>query len=180
MLQHREHFHGSDLEKIEKIYGIKKEDIVSFSANVNPLGVSPRLRSALSAHIDAITSYPDREYTSLRECIAAYAGTEADRVIVGNGSTELISLFIQIEQPKKAMIIGPTYSEYEREISLGGGTTLYYPLREKDNFMLDADDFTAHLNESIDLPGALQSEQPDLYLYRPCLHAPHLRRMQTA
>lgn len=151
MLQHREHFHGSDLEKIEKIYGIKKEDIISFSANVNPLGVSPRLRSTLSAHIDAITSYPDREYTSLRECIAAYAGTETDRVIVGNGSTELISLFIQIEKPQKAMIIGPTYSEYEREISLGGGTTLYYPLREKDNFMLDVDDFTAHLNESIDL-----------------------------
>lgn len=151
MLQHREHFHGSDLEKIEKFYGIKKEDIVSFSANVNPLGVSPRLRSTLSSHIDAITSYPDREYTSLRECIAAYAGTETERVIVGNGSTELISLFIQIEKPKKAMILGPTYSEYEREISLGGGTSLYYPLREKDDFMLDVEDFTAHLNESIDL-----------------------------
>ena len=49
------------------------------------------------------------------------------------------------------MILGPTYSEYEREISLGGGTTLYYPLREKDDFVLDVDDFTAHLNESIDL-----------------------------
>lgn len=63
-------------------------------------------------------------------------------MIVGNGSTELISLFIQIEHPKKAMIIGPTYSEYEREISLGGGTTLYYPLREKDDFKLDVNDFT--------------------------------------
>lgn len=151
MIKHKEHFHGSDLEKIEKIYGIKKEDIVSFSANVNPLGVSPRLRETLASHIDAITTYPDREYTSLRECIAAYAGTEVEHVIVGNGSTELISLFIQIEHPKKAMIIGPTYSEYEREISLGGGTTLYYPLREKDDFRLDTGDFTAHLNENIDL-----------------------------
>lgn len=151
MIQHKEHFHGSDLEKIEKIYGIKKEDIVSFSANVNPLGVSPLMRSTLASHIDAITSYPDREYTSLRNCIASYTGTDADRIIVGNGSTELISLFIQIEQPKKAMILGPTYSEYEREISLGGGTTLYYPLREKDDFMIDVEDFCAHLNESLDL-----------------------------
>ena len=151
MITPKEHFHGSDLEKIEAIYGIKKEDITSFSANVNPLGVSPLLRSTLASHIDAITSYPDREYTSLRECIAAYTGTDASQVIVGNGSTELISLFIQIEHPKKAMILGPTYSEYEREISLGGGTTLYYPLREKDDFVLDVDDFTAHLNESIDL-----------------------------
>ena len=43
MIKHKDHFHGSDLEKIEEIYGIKKEEIVSFSANVNPLGVSPLL-----------------------------------------------------------------------------------------------------------------------------------------
>ena len=129
MIKHKDHFHGSDLEKIEEIYGIKKEEIVSFSANVNPLGVSPLLKHTLSDQIDAITSYPDREYTSLRRCIAAYCGTETENVIVGNGSTELISLFIQVEHPKKALVIGPTYSEYEREIALGGGTTLYYPLR---------------------------------------------------
>ena len=151
MIKHKDHFHGSDLEKIEEIYGIKKEEIVSFSANVNPLGVSPLLRTTLADKIDAITTYPDREYTSLRKCIAAYCGTDHENVIVGNGSTELISLFIQIEHPKKAMIIGPTYSEYEREISLGGGTTLYYPLREKDDFRLDVNDFISHLNENIDL-----------------------------
>ena len=151
MLKHKDHFHGSDLEKIQEIYGINKDEIISFSANVNPLGVSPLLRSTLASHIDAITSYPDREYTSLRNSIANYCGTDAANVIVGNGSTELISLFIQIEHPKKALIIGPTYSEYEREISLGGGTTLYYPLQESDNFHLDIDDFITHLNESIDL-----------------------------
>ena len=76
MIKHKDHFHGSDLEKIEQIYGIKKEEIVSFSANVNPLGVSPLLRTALSEQIDVITTYPDREYTSLRKCIAEYCGTE--------------------------------------------------------------------------------------------------------
>ena len=60
MIKHKDHFHGSDLEKIEEIYGIKKEEIVSFSANVNPLGVSPLLKHTLSDQIDAITSYPDR------------------------------------------------------------------------------------------------------------------------
>lgn len=151
MIKHKDHFHGSDLEKIESIYGIKKENIISFSANVNPLGVSPLLRATLSEKIDAITSYPDREYTSLRKCIATYCKTDYENIIVGNGSTELISLFIQIEHPKKALVIGPTYSEYEREIALGGGTTLYYPLKEKDDFNLDVDDFVSQLNESIDL-----------------------------
>ena len=52
MIKHKDHFHGSDLEKIEEIYGIKKEEIVSFSANVNPLGVSPLLKHTLSDQID--------------------------------------------------------------------------------------------------------------------------------
>lgn len=60
MLKHKDHFHGSDLEKIEEIYHIQKEDITSFSANVNPLGISPLLRDTLSKHLDAITTYPDR------------------------------------------------------------------------------------------------------------------------
>ena len=151
MIQHKDHFHGSDLEKIEQLYGIKKEDITSFSANVNPLGISPLLKKTLCDHIDAITTYPDRDYASLRKCLSSYTGADSAHIIVGNGSTELISLFIQITHPKKALVLGPTYSEYEREISLEGGTTLYYPLKEEQDFKLDIPDFTAHLNENLDL-----------------------------
>lgn len=151
MLKHKDHFHGSDLEKIELLYGIKKESIVSFSANVNPLGISYKLKDTLSAQLDAITSYPDRNYKALRQTIAQYADTQFENVIVGNGSTELISLFIQTRHPKKALILGPTYSEYEREITLGGGTTLYYPLKEEQNFQMDILDFCHTLNDSLDL-----------------------------
>ena len=151
MLKHKDHFHGSDLEKIEEIYHIKKEDITSFSANVNPLGISPLLRDTLAKHVDAITSYPDREYTQLRKSICAYTGASFENIIVGNGSTELISLFIQTTHPKKALILGPTYSEYEREISLEGGHTLYYPLKEENNFQMDVEDFCSQLNDSLDL-----------------------------
>jgi len=151
MLKHSDHFHGSDLESIEKVYGIKKEDIVSFSANVNPLGISPKLKSTLSEQIDSIMSYPDREYTTLRKSIAEYVRTDIQNVIVGNGSTELISLFIHIKHPKKALIIGPTYSEYEREVSLGGGITLYYRLEEENNFALDIHKLDIGLTSDVDL-----------------------------
>lgn len=151
MLKHKDHFHGSDLEKIEEVYGIKKEDIVSFSANVNPLGISYRLRDTLSNHLDVISTYPDREYKKLRQAISAYTGAQFENIIVGNGSTELISLFIQTNHPSKALILGPTYSEYEREITLGGGTTFYYPLKEEDNFCMDITDFCAHLSDEYDL-----------------------------
>lgn len=151
MIKHTDHFHGSDLETIEKVYGIKKEDIISFSANVNPLGISPKLKSTLSERIDAIMSYPDRDYAQLRKQIAEYVHTDFENIIVGNGSTELISLFIQIKHPKKALIIGPTYSEYEREVSLGGGATRYYRLEEENNFALDLHKLEEELTSETDL-----------------------------
>ena len=106
MLKHKDHFHGSDLELIEKMYGIKKEEIVSFSANVNPLGISPKLSEDLAKHIHCIETYPDRDYTDLKKSIAAYASCDEKNIIVGNGSTELISLFVQVTAPKKALILG--------------------------------------------------------------------------
>ncbi len=151
MIRHRDHFHGSDLETIEKVYGIKKEDIVSFSSNVNPLGISPKLKSSLAERIDAIMSYPDREYSSLRKCIADYVKAEPGDIIVGNGSTELISLFIQIRHPKKALIVGPTYSEYEREVALGGGLTLYYRLEEENQFLLDIASLEKEMTSDVEL-----------------------------
>ncbi len=147
----KEHFHGSDLEKIEKIYGIRKEDIISFSANVNPLGVSFRLKETLTRHIDAITTYPDREYTSLRQCIGEYVQTDYSNIVVGNGSTELISLFIQSAHPKKALIVGPTYSEYEREVSMGGGRSHYFSLTEDSEFRLNTSALTEELSHDVDL-----------------------------
>lgn len=147
----KEHFHGSDLEKIEHVYNIKKEGIISFSANVNPLGVSFRLKKTLAEHLDAITTYPDREYRSLRSCIAEYVHTDFENIVVGNGSTELISLFIQITHPKKALIVGPTYSEYEREVALGGGRSHYFSLTEAKEFELDIPSLTEELSHDIDL-----------------------------
>lgn len=147
MLKHVEHFHGSDLEKIEKIYGIKKEFITSFSANVNPLGLSPKLCEGLKNCLDVITTYPDREYTALRKTISAYCLTEHENIIVGNGSTELISAVIQSQKPKAACLLSPTYSEYEREISLAGGNVFYYQLLPEKNFVLETGEFFSLLSE---------------------------------
>ena len=148
---HKDEFHGSDLEKIEEIYGVKKEEIISFSANVNPLGISPLLRNTVSEKIDCISSYPDREYKHLKEVIASYCHTECDKIIPGNGSTELIAMIIDIRRPRKAVIIGPTYSEYEREVSLSGGKSCYYQLKEKDDFHLNINDLNESLKDGTDM-----------------------------
>lgn len=150
-IEGKEHFHGSDLEKIERYFGIPKESITGFGANVNPLGISPRMRQELAEKIDVVASYPDPEYTELRKHIAAYTRCLAEQVIVGNGCTELISLFIQVLKPREALIVSPTYSEYEREVRLSGGTVRYYALKEQNGFRLEPEDFCGAFGEETSL-----------------------------
>ena len=144
-------FHGSDLEEIEKYYKIPKEEIVGFGANVNPLGLSPFVKEKLTSNLDIITTYPDRNYTSLRKAISRYCNVDVGHIVVGNGSTELISMLIHHRHPKRALLLGPTYSEYERELTLCGGEIVMYNLSSDNDFQLDFDDFFKHLDNSIDL-----------------------------
>ena len=144
-------FHGSDLEKIADYYHLNKENIILFGANVNPLGLSGQVKKDLAKHLDIISSYPDRDYTDLKKAIAAYTNTSPEHIVVGNGSTELISLLISQRAPKKALLLGPTYSEYARELNLVGGTLEYYNLKEEQDFKLDISDLTDALKSDIDL-----------------------------
>jgi hypothetical protein len=167
-IEGKEHFHGSDLEKIERYFGIPKESITGFGANVNPLGISPRMRRELAEKIDVVASYPDPEYTELRKHIAAYTRCLAEQVIVGNGCTELISLFIQVLKPREALIVSPTYSEYEREVRLSGGTVRYYALKEQNGFRLEPEDFIWRRDLSCHY---LQPQQSHLHRHRARRHA---------
>ncbi len=150
-MSNKPEFHGSDLEKIAAYYHIDQSKIIKFGANVNPLGLSESVKSNLAKHLDVISSYPDRDYTELRKVISEYAGTKPEYVITGNGSTELLSLLITEKKPKKALILGPTYSEYERDLSLVGGTIDFFYLKKENQFKLDTKELEAEITDEIGL-----------------------------
>lgn len=143
-------FHGSDLEEISQYYNIPQEDIVNFAANVNPLGISDTLKETLVQNLDVISTYPDRSYTNLRNVLANYCNTIPQHLMVGNGSTELISLLISNIKASKCLLLGPTYSEYEKELNLIGCSLEEYKLSSKNDFQLDMEDFCQTLGNGFD------------------------------
>ena len=143
-------FHGSDIEKVCEIYHLNRKDIVNFGANVNPLGLSAAVKVQLADHLDLLSVYPDRQYTALRRTISEYCGIPTDFILPGNGSSELIALLIEEKAPRHTLILGPTYSEYSRELAFSGSTQEYYHLREEDNFILDTDDLCRTLASGYD------------------------------
>lgn len=149
------HQHGGDLDAIQSLYGIPREEIIDFSGNINPLGFPKSVEKALAENLRIISTYPDKRYTALREAISRYTGAAAEHIVVGNGSTELISAFIQAKHAKRAVILGPAYSEYEREIALSDGDFVYFPLKEEDGFRLNLD-------------ALLQALTPDIGMFIAC------------
>ena len=65
---------------------------VKLSSNENPLGPSPRAVEAYRAAAEDLARYPDGGAGDLRAAIAAAHGIEAERIVCGAGSDELIAL----------------------------------------------------------------------------------------
>lgn len=160
MSENLTHMHGGDLDAIERVYGINKNEIVDFSGNINPLGFPESVRKLLSENISIVKAYPDKKYVKLRESIAAYTGTRSEFVSVGNGSTELISVFIKSVNPQKTIIMGPAYSEYENAVNVIGGKFEYFTLKEEDNFSLNLSSLLSTLTDEVSLFIACNPNNP--------------------
>jgi len=115
--------HGGDIWKSAREYGLHYENILDFSANVNPLGPSRKAMEAIKNSFWQIPFYPDSNSTALREAISHHI--EEVNVIAGNGSTELIYLFSEvfIEKGEESLIPAPTFGEYENAVRKVGGKT---------------------------------------------------------
>ncbi|MEM2384656.1 MAG: histidinol-phosphate transaminase [Candidatus Bathyarchaeia archaeon] len=123
--------HGGDVWRVARRYNIEVKGILDFSSNVNPLGPSKRVIEAIYKSLWQIPYYPDPDYIELRETISNYiSGIKADNVIVGNGSTELIHLFCEtfIEKGDSALILVPTFGEYEVAVRKAGGKPIFIKL----------------------------------------------------
>ncbi len=117
--------------------GIAPENVLDFSASINPLGASPAVREIL-ARLD-LASYPDPDCTCLREALAGNIGTSPENIVVGNGSTELIHLIARAYLCKgdTAAILSPTFSEYESACRLARACLVFIRAGEANGFAWD-------------------------------------------
>lgn len=141
--------HGGDLDIISRQYNIPKKDIINFGGNVNPLGLPPSVKNIIIENADSVTSYPDVSYVNLKNSISEYTGVNADNIIVGNGSTELISCFIKTLKPKNSLIVSPAYSEYLKELKQVNSNVELLELHEDNNFHLSINQI--NFNDALDL-----------------------------
>ncbi len=66
--------------------------VIKLSSNETPLGSSPKAMEAVRAATEGLSRYPDPGATPLREALAEAHQLDADRIVCGNGSDELLGL----------------------------------------------------------------------------------------
>jgi len=114
--------HGGLSDAEHATYADRGIALVDLSASLNPYGPHPRVTRA--ARFAAIDRYPEADSRRLREAYAAHSSLSADRVLAGNGSSELIYLAARAAATAAGtgMVIGPTFGEYSRAIRAAGMT----------------------------------------------------------
>lgn len=147
-------FHGGNIYKIFREKNIDK--ILDYSSNINPYGLPESLKKEIFEKLFVLERYPDPDYIELREKIAEKNNLNIENIIVGNGATEIIFLFMKILSPKKVLIVSPTFGEYERAIksSILADNSLeinYFELKEAENFVLNIKNLETELENNYDL-----------------------------
>lgn len=129
--------HGANLFELQEKYGFSIDEIMDFSSNVNPFGPDRDSLDYLVQHIDRAKVYPDPEYRQLRSVLSSYIHCPPDQIVLGAGTTNLLSAYIALVHPANALLNSPCYSEYERELKKVGARVHHHLLDRDKDFALD-------------------------------------------
>ena len=143
--------HGGNIFAIANSLGVAPEDLLDFSASINPLGYSPGVKEAIISGLDRIVHYPDSTAEGLRQALACRHGMAAGNVIVANGSTELIYLVPRLVRGARGLIIGPAFSEYAKALAHAGMDSGFFLLDPDEGFELSLESLDKRLAHGVDI-----------------------------
>jgi len=130
------HEHGGNVFAMARSLGVPPGELLDFSASINPLGMAPGVATALTANLERLLHYPDKECAELKEALAAYHGMAPAQFAVANGSTELIHLVPRAFGGSRALIVAPAFAEYASALERCGWQIDYLVLEPGSSFAL--------------------------------------------
>lgn len=131
--------HGGNIEELTRKYNLDKEKLIDFSANINPLGLNKNVKKTIIEAIEEINIYPDITYYNLKKSISSYEKITLDYLTLGNGAAEVIFNLVRAINPKKALLLAPTFGEYEEALLSINSKVEYYMLKEGNNWDINID-----------------------------------------
>src|ERR1700690_525215 len=121
---------GKPIEEVERELNI--HDAVKLASNENPLGPSPLAMEAAREALAGSNRYPDGSGFYLREALSKRHEIPAEKIFLGNGSTEIIDLIARLLlRPENTGVTSHgSFPLYYIAIQAAGARLLQVPLRD--------------------------------------------------
>ncbi|MBO1351184.1 MAG: threonine-phosphate decarboxylase [Hormoscilla sp. GUM202] len=121
--------HGGDLVWAAALAGCSAEELLDFSANINPLGPPETARAAITAHLDSLKAYPDPDYQQLRQALAQMHELPPEWILPGNGAAELLTWVAwSLSRLEATYLVTPAFGDYWRALRAFNVKVLECPL----------------------------------------------------
>lgn len=145
---------GRAIAEIEREFGLRS--VVKLASNENPLGMSPLAKEAYLEAAAEMHRYPEGGSPDLRKALAERHRVDPQRIILGNGSNEVLTLLARL-------FLGPS-----DEVVVSEGAFAIYALSAKAQ---GADVVTvvapAHTHDPLAMVQAITERTKILYLCNP-------------
>lgn len=137
--------HGGNIYKLLNEKQLAVDKVLDFSANINPCGPPPWLRSLVNKELELITHYPDPDATELVDAISEKYQVGKEFIIPANGTTELLHLIPQIISRRRVIIPVPSYVDYLAVFKKHGFDITPLYLSESDGFAIAPEEISLNL-----------------------------------
>ncbi|MBI2119881.1 MAG: aminotransferase class I/II-fold pyridoxal phosphate-dependent enzyme [Elusimicrobia bacterium] len=126
--------HGGNVQVLGPEVGYPIDQLLDFSANINPFGPPENVETILKESFNEIAFYPDPNYGKLRSAIANFHNLEKENIAVANGASELIFWAARFFSNPFALIFAPSFTEYTAAVKSCFGELQYECAKEGTNF----------------------------------------------
>ena len=145
--------HGGNLRWAAEIADCSPNALLDFSASINPLGMPDSAIEVLTQSVDALTAYPDPNYSALKSAIAIHHHIDPEWILPGNGAAELLTWACrELAELKKTYLLTPGFADYDRALEAFGARVQRVPLTDFTQSLLP----TTGLPRPLNAPTALK------------------------
>lgn len=121
---------GKPITQLAREMGIPVERIVKLASNENPLGISPKAKAAMEKAITSLERYPDD--FELKAAVASHTGMGMERVVLGNGSNDLLDILARVflAPGRSAIYSQYAFAVYPLATLSAGGEPIAVPAKD--------------------------------------------------
>jgi histidinol-phosphate aminotransferase len=123
---------GKPVGDLAREFGLAESDIVKLASNENPRGPSAAVRAAIADATNDICRYPDGNGFALKAALSARYGVTPDRIVLGNGSNDVLELVTQafLRPGDQAVYSRHAFAVYPLAVQARGATGIEVPARD--------------------------------------------------